>query len=70
MRRQEQNYFWTPEWQAEEKKVEEEKQMGKVRFFSSPEELIEDLHLPSPSKREREEEASARRVKPCPTLKG
>ena len=40
----EQKYFWTPEWQAEEQKVEEEKRKGKVKSFRTAKELIEDLH--------------------------
>ena len=39
-----QAYFWTPEWQAEEGKVEEEKRKGKIKSFRSAEELIKDLH--------------------------
>ena len=39
-----QAYFWTPEWQAGEKKVEEEKRKGQAKFFRSAEELLKDLH--------------------------
>lgn len=39
-----QAYFWTPEWQKEEKKVEGEKRRGGAKFFRSAEELIRDLH--------------------------
>lgn len=39
-----QAYFWTPEWQSGEKKVEEEKRKRKTKTFRSVEELIKDLH--------------------------
>jgi len=38
-----QAYFWTPEWQAGEKEVEEEKKRGKTKTFRSPEAFLKDL---------------------------
>ena len=38
-----QTYFWTPQWQEGERKVEEEKRKGKAKFFRSAEDLIKDL---------------------------
>jgi len=38
-----QAYFWTKEWQAEEIKVEKERQRGKVKKFRSMKALIRDL---------------------------
>jgi hypothetical protein len=38
-----QAYFWTKEWQEEERKVERERHRGKVKRFRSMKELVKDL---------------------------
>lgn len=38
-----QAYFWTKEWQAGEREVEEERRQGKVKRFRSVKDLIRDL---------------------------
>ncbi len=38
-----QAYFWTKEWQAGERKVEEDLRKGRVKAFKSVKELIKDL---------------------------
>lgn len=39
----EQAYFWTPEWQEGESEAEEDIRRGRVKDYSSVEELIRDL---------------------------
>lgn len=36
-------WFWTPEWQRKERKADEDIAQGKVKEFSSVEELLQDL---------------------------
>jgi AbrB family looped-hinge helix DNA binding protein len=38
-----QTYFWTKEWQLNEKKSSADIESGRVKVFDTPEELIEDL---------------------------
>ncbi len=38
-----QAYFWTKEWQTEERNVEAERRQGKVKRFRSMKELVKDL---------------------------
>ncbi len=38
-----QAYFWSSEWQAAEREAEEDIKAGRVKTFSSVEELIQDL---------------------------
>jgi AbrB family looped-hinge helix DNA binding protein len=38
-----QAYFWSPQWQAAEREAEEDIKAGRVKTFSSVEELMEDL---------------------------
>ena len=40
----EQAYFWTPEWQEQERIAEEEIRRGDVLTFESIEELLSNLH--------------------------
>ena len=39
-----QAYYWTEEWQAMERKADEDKAAGRVESFDSVEDLIADLH--------------------------
>ncbi len=38
-----QTWFWTPQWQKGEKKVDQELKKGKVKTFKNAEELIKEL---------------------------
>jgi hypothetical protein len=38
-----QAYFWSPQWQEAEREADEDIKAGRVKTFSSVEELIEDL---------------------------
>ena len=38
-----QDYFWTPEWQKDEREADEDIEAGRVKRFSTAEELIADL---------------------------
>jgi hypothetical protein len=39
----EQAWFWTPEWQAQEKKTDEDIATGRYKDFASMDDLLEDL---------------------------
>lgn len=39
----EQAWFWTPEWQAQERKVDEDIAAGRYKDFSTMEDFINDL---------------------------
>ena len=39
-----QAWFWTPEWQAEERKVDEDLKAGRFEIYDSIDEFIEDLN--------------------------
>ncbi|QSQ07925.1 hypothetical protein H0A61_00244 [Koleobacter methoxysyntrophicus] len=39
-----QAWFWSPEWQKNEKEADEDIKAGRVKSFDSVEELIEDLN--------------------------
>ncbi|MBI2020114.1 hypothetical protein HYS94_01720 [Candidatus Daviesbacteria bacterium] len=38
-----QSYYWTPEWQAKEKRADEDARAGRSKQFKSAEELIREL---------------------------
>jgi len=42
----EQAYFWTSEWQKDEREADEDIKAGRVKRFSTAEELIADLDSP------------------------
>jgi len=42
--RENQDYFWTPEWQEGEREANDDIKMGRVKSFNSVQELIEELH--------------------------
>lgn len=39
-----QAYYWTPEWQARERRADEDARLGRSTLYSSAEELIKDLN--------------------------
>lgn len=39
-----QAWFWTKEWQARERKADEDIKKGRIKKFDSVEDLIKDLH--------------------------
>lgn len=39
-----QSYYWTPEWQAKEKRADEEARLGLGKVYDDVEELIKDLN--------------------------
>ena len=47
-----QAYFWTPVWQAKEKRADEDVAMGRSKMFNSVEELIAELHREAGLERE------------------
>lgn len=38
-----QTWFWTPEWQEGEKKVDDERKKGKVKNFKNIDDFVKDL---------------------------
>jgi len=40
----EQDYFWTPEWQADEKEVDDQLDRGEYETFDSIDDMLTFLH--------------------------